>query len=57
LASEVVIQLFGGDKRAEALEAAILKTTYERGDGLPFPLVLGVLKLIEHRLISEADAP
>jgi hypothetical protein len=57
LASEVVIQLFGGDKRAEALEAAILKTIYERGDGLPFPLVLGVLKLIEHRLISEADAP
>lgn len=57
MASEVVIQLFGGDKRAEALEAAILAVIYERGDGLPFPLVLGVLKLIEHRLIAEAEAP
>jgi hypothetical protein len=53
---DAVIRLHEGDKRAEALEAAILKTIYERGDGLPFPLVLGVLRLVEHRLISEAEA-
>jgi hypothetical protein len=56
--SEQVIQLYGGgDKRAEVLEAAILNVIRSRGNGLPFPLVLGVLKLVEHRLISEAEAP
>jgi len=48
-----VVRLREGDPRAEALEAAILATIYERGEGLPFPLVLGVLKLVEHRLIAE----
>ena len=56
--SEQVIPLFGGgDKRAEALEVAILDLIYERAADLPFPLVLGVLKLVEHRLIAEAEAP
>ena len=55
--TDVVIQLFGGDPRCEALERAILAVIHERGDGLPFPLVLGVLRLVEHRLMSEMDAP
>ena len=56
--SEQVIPLFGGgDKRAEALEVAILNVIRSRGNGLPFPLVLGVLRLVEHRLLSEAEAP
>jgi len=56
--SEQVIPLFGGgDKRAEALETAILNVIRRRGTGLPFPLVLGVLRLIEHRLIAEVEVP
>ena len=51
-----VVPLFEGDMRAEALEQAILATVYERGDGLPFPLVLGVLRLVERRLIEDAYA-
>ncbi len=47
------VRLHEGDKRAEALEAAVLAVIYERGHGLPFPLVLGVLRLVEHRLIEE----
>jgi hypothetical protein len=54
--SEQVIQLYGGgDKRAEVLETAILNVIRSRGNGLPLPLVLGVLKLIEHRLIAEVE--
>jgi hypothetical protein len=56
--SEQVIQLYGGgDKRAEVLETAILNVIRSRGNGLPFPLVLGVLRLVEHRLIAEVEAP
>ena len=51
-----VVPLFEGDMRAEALEQAILATVYERGEGLPFPLVLGVLRLVERRLIEDAYA-
>jgi hypothetical protein len=53
---DVIIPLYGGDKRAETLESALLEVIHERGDGLPIPLVLGVLRLIEHRLVSEAEA-
>ena len=41
----------------QALETAILNVIRSRGNGLPFPLVLGVLRLVEHRLLSEAEAP
>ncbi len=51
-----VVPLFEGDMRAEALEQAILATVYERGEGLPFPLVLGVLRLVERRLIDDSYA-
>jgi len=56
--SEQVIPLFGGgDKRAEALETAILDLIYERAADLPFPLVLGVLRLVERQLIAEMESP
>ena len=55
-AAVAVVRLHEGDARAEALEQAILATVYERGEGLPFPLVLGVLRLVERRLIEDAYA-
>lgn len=55
-AAVAVVPLFEGDMRAEALERAILATVYERGEGLPFPLVLGVLRLVERRLIDDSYA-
>jgi len=51
-----VVPLFEGDMRAEALERAILDVVYERGEGLPFPMILGVLRLVERRLIEDAYA-
>ena len=55
-AAVAVVRLYEGDARAEALERAILATVYERGEGLPFPLVLGVLRLVERRLIEDSYA-
>ena len=55
--SAPIVRLHEGDPRAEALEAAILATVYERGDRLPIPLVIGVLRLVEHRLIADANTP
>lgn len=55
-AAVAVVRLYEGDARAEALEQAILATVYERGEGLPFPLVLGVLRLVERRLIDDSYA-
>jgi hypothetical protein len=51
-----VVRLYEGDARAEALETAVLATVYRRGEGLPLPLVLGVLRLVEQRLIEDAYA-
>ena len=46
----------GGDRRAETLEQALYDVCHDRGGNLPFPLVLGVLRTLEHRLIKEQYA-
>jgi hypothetical protein len=47
-----VIPLFGGeDPRLSELDDAILAVILERGKGLPFAAVVGVLRLVEDRLI------
>jgi hypothetical protein len=51
-----VIPAFGGaDPRCEALLQALLEVLYERGIGLPIPSILGVLRLIEDRVIKDAE--
>jgi hypothetical protein len=45
------VPLFGGaDKRCQTLCDAVL-VLRERARGLPLPAVLGVLRIVEHRLI------
>lgn len=48
-----VVSLFEGDQRCERLCDALLKLIYERGKGLPFPSVLGVLRIVERQLITD----
>lgn len=49
-----VTNLYTGDKRLESLHSAIIALVYERGDGLPLPAVLGVLRLVEIDLLEDA---
>ena len=48
-----VINLSDGDLRCSTLADAILELIYERTDGMPFPSVLGVLRIVEHKLFEE----
>lgn len=51
-----VTPLFGGaDQRCETLFQALWDTVHERGSGLPIPLVLGVLRLLEHKIIQDEE--
>jgi len=55
-----VVKLHGGaDMRASSLTEALLKLIYERSEGMPFPTVVGCLRIAEHRLMIEQmeDAP
>ncbi len=55
--TKTVIEAFGGgDPRCETLLQALLEALYERGKGLPIPLVIGVLRLAEHRVIRDQEA-
>lgn len=49
-----VVALFGGaDMRCDALAKAIKELIYERAMGMPLPLILGVLRIVEHELLAE----
>lgn len=51
---ETVIPLFGGDDpRLGELMVAVLELIRERGKGLPFASVLGVVRLVEDQLIRD----
>jgi hypothetical protein len=51
---DAVINAFGGaDQRCETLFQALRTVVYERGAGIPIPSVIGVLRLLEHRIIQE----
>lgn len=45
--------LFESDQRCVTLFQSILDLIYERGVGLPFPAVLGVMRLVEEQLIKD----
>lgn len=47
-----VEKLFPGDERLATLLDAILEIIWERGQGLPFPAVLGVLELVKDNIKS-----
>ena len=52
--ADIVEPLHGGaDMRCEALREAIKAVLYERALGLPVPLILGVLRIVEHELLTE----
>jgi hypothetical protein len=53
MAEQTTVALFKGDPRCQTLCDALLDLIYERGRGLPLPLILGVLRLVEHSLIDE----
>ena len=48
-----VVRLHDGDERCETLCQAILALIHERGDGLPFPLIIGTLRIVEQRLFTD----
>lgn len=51
---ETVIPLFGGDDpRLNELMVSVLELIRERGKGLPFASVLGVVRLVEDQLIRD----
>jgi hypothetical protein len=52
LAAQVIPLFGGGDQRCQTLCDALLETIAERGHGLPLPVVLGVLRIVEHHLIA-----
>ena len=48
--------LFGGaDPRCEALLQPLKQTTYERGEGLPIPAILGVIDILKDVIKQEAS--
>lgn len=47
-----VEKLFEGDMRLGNLCDAILDMLYERGDGIPFPAILGCLEIVKAKLIE-----
>jgi|GEM_PF-4173161 len=48
-----VVKLAEGDPRCGTLAEAILELIYERTEGMPFPSILGVLRIVEHKLFEE----
>jgi len=51
--SAAIARLYDGDERCETLCQAILALVHEPGDGLPFPLIIGTLRIVEHRLFTD----
>ncbi len=52
-----VVQLFGGaDHRCDELLKALLATLHERAAGMPIPLIVGTLAILQHELIRDHSA-
>lgn len=45
----------GADPRCEALLHSLKQTTYERGEGLPIPSILGVIDILKDLIKQEAS--
>lgn len=50
-----VIPIFQGDMRCQVLLDALAEVAYERGKDLPLPTTLGVIELLKHELIKNAE--
>lgn len=50
----VAVLFNGGDPRLAALLEAILAVTYERGNDIPVPSILGVLDLVKLEITNNA---
>lgn len=48
------LQLFPSDQRLQTLLDALAEVLYERGQGLPLPSILGIIRLLEHEVIENA---
>lgn len=48
-----VEHLYNGDMRCQTLEDAIIDLIYERAVEMPYPTVIGILRLVEKRLIED----
>ena len=49
-----VVSLHTGDQRLQTLLDALAEVLYERGQGLPLPSILGIIRLLEHEVIENA---
>lgn len=43
----------GGDLRCETLLQTLKDVIYERGSGLPMPLIIGTIRLLEYQILKE----
>lgn len=48
-----IVKLFEGDMRCENLLLALEKLTYEQGDGMPLPLIIGTIDLLKDKIIED----
>ena len=48
-----VNKLFEGDPRCEQLLNALEELIYERGGGVPIPLIIGVLELLKLKILED----
>jgi hypothetical protein len=56
LSDKKIVHVFGGaDPRCETLFQALRDVVYARGSGIPVPSIIGVLRLLEHRIIRDEE--
>lgn len=55
-ASEPVALFGGADPRCDELLKALLVTIHERAAGMPIPLIVGTLAILQHELIRDHGA-
>jgi hypothetical protein len=53
MSDEPALLFRGGDERCRTLCDALLEIIHERAASLPMPLILGVLRIVEHQIIQE----
>lgn len=51
-----VENLYNGDVRIETLSKAITDLIYERGQGMAFATIVGMLDIIKHEFITDLKA-
>lgn len=49
-----VEKLFIGDPRGEVIVQAIVDLLHERADGMPIPMILGLLDIAKQQILEDA---